>query len=254
MRKRAAREAQAKLAAVFAVARADMETEEGRKRALVEQTAAAAGYELGFEFFHALVAPRSRFMIPRTLFDDLKRVTHENALRATAHQLDLERRQRELEQQNIELRDELRAMRRDYRTLGQAVDLHCRREQSAVLAALQDCVRSLDAAITQHRADCSESPHLLNRALEESRLAHRDFVRRALDAAAGITVAYQRATIAHTRIPRRIRDQLRHATDDDLLLLLDTLSFEDGVLQFLLYRFPPPAVGEAGDADEPFAW
>jgi hypothetical protein len=33
---------------------------------------------------------------------------------------------------------------------------------------------------------------------------------------------------------------------DDLLLILDTLSFEESVRQYLLYRFPP-------GADDPFS-
>lgn len=239
MRKRAAKEAQAKLVAAYTTARLDVEQEEERARSLVDTRHAAGANELAFNFFSQLVSPKARLMIPRPLFDDLKQTSQAAAQQSSAIQLRLQKERRSLEQQNLNLQEELRALRRDFRALAQAVELHCRKEQSAVLGALQNVVKALDDSISQHRAECAESPYLLNKAMEDSRLAHREFAQRALDAAAQMTAGYGRSTFAHTKIPLRIRNRLRRSSVEDLMLLLDTLSFEDGVLQYLLHKFPP---------------
>jgi len=43
----------------------------------------------------------------------------------------------------------------------------------------------------------------------------------------------------HTRIPPRIRRVLSGMDQDTILVLFDTLSFDDAVLQYLLFKFPP---------------
>lgn len=252
MRKRAAKEAQTRMLAAYQAARVDLEADEERTRAHIDVQASAHMHQVAFAFFHALVAPRSRMMIPRPLFEELRLLAQRDAQVASQRSLELQREQRRLEEQNLALQEELRALRRDFRALGQAVDLHCRKEQSAVLGTLQEAIKSLDESISLHRAECAESPHLLNRALEESRLAHREFVSKALDAAAQITLSYTRSTPYHTRIPTRIRDRLRHSSVEDLMLTLDTLSFEDGVLQYLLHLHPPPKDDPVAAMENPF--
>ena len=239
LRKRATRDSQAKLLAAFGSARLDVEAEEERRRTLTASQAAAAGFEIALQCYQQRVAPRTRRMLPRHAFDELRPASQAAARRDAARHVEQQREQRALEQQALALQAELRGLRREFRALAQAVGAHCRKEQSAVLCALGECVASVDASIAAHRADCAESPHLLNRALESSRIAHRDFLHRALTVAASITTTYGKLTFAHTRIPVRIRDRLRHASTEDLLLLFDTLSFEDGALQFMLSRYPP---------------
>lgn len=251
MRKRAAREAQARMVAAYATQRLDLEADEEKSRLITETQAYSNGNELAFHFYHVLVMPKSRMMIPRPLFDELKINSQIASQQSSEIRISLQKERRSLEQQNLNLQEELRSLRRDFRTLAQAVDLHCRKEQSAVLSALQEVIRTIDDSITQHRSDCVESPQLLNKALEESRLAHREYAQKALDAAAQITTAtYGKATFAHTRIPLRIRNKLRNSSVEDLMLLFDTVSFEDGALQFLLHKFPPDVDCPAPELEE----
>ena len=43
----------------------------------------------------------------------------------------------------------------------------------------------------------------------------------------------------HSNLPHRIKSQLEDQSREELLLILDALSFEDGVLQYLEAKYPP---------------
>jgi hypothetical protein len=109
-------------------------------------------------------------------------------------------------------------------------------------------VSRIERDILHHRDDVSECARHLNTSLERARTRSLRLAKECLSAADRITETLQthHRMRMHSMIPPRIRQLLSRMEKDDLLLILDTLSFEESVRQYLLYRFPP-------GADDPFS-
>jgi hypothetical protein len=233
-------------AALQAAARLDMEIEEEKARQGVEHVEALERATAAVEFYRELVAPASRMMVPRRTYNELKEKMRAEGEASASRVLEVQKEARRLEAFNSQLHYELVQLRREVRGLTSTVLTGLDTQSQNVQLALRTTVTSIDNAIKRGRLDASESAHLLNRTLEQARQAHLDLAQQTQAQAQKITAVWQEHTSMHSRIPPRIRQKLRSTAVEDLLLVLDGLSFEEGVLKFLLYRFPP-------ELDDPFA-
>ena len=137
------------------------------------------------------------------------------------------------------LREEIVHLRSQVEQLQAHVHSHLTDTATAVGVALQQATGDVAEAIRNRRRDVGESGLLLNTALERTMQTHVDLLLRLQADRERITHIWAEHTSMHTRIPPRIRQKLAAAEKDDLMTLLDTLSFEDNVMRHLRYTYPP---------------
>jgi hypothetical protein len=244
---RKAREKAEKFAAQQFQERLDVELEEERARGgNVELLERLARTEARLHFFETMAQPSARLMVPHTSFEALRSTMQAegglSAQRLLAMQVELRRVERggaQLQQELVHLRGEVRnVIAHNHQSLAGV--------NAKVDGALQQYIAALDASVLNQRNDYEVCATALNTVLLESRRRHVELARKAQEEAQAMTQLWAEATSIHTRIPPRIRTTLQALDKDELLLILDTLSFEAVVQRYLLYRFSP-------GRDEPFA-
>jgi hypothetical protein len=240
------REKQEKFALGQLMERQDAEIDEEKGRQWLELCERLDRAEAMLQFHETLVHPSSHLMVMHTAYGDLRsKMQREGALsaeRVLAMQIEMRR----MEKAGALLQHELVHLRAEVRNLSTGVNAHLGKVNDTVQDRLQGFVASVEAGILRQRDDASECGVYLNQSLEDARSRHVQLARDAQLKAHEITQLWQENTSMHTRIPPRIRGALAVLPKDDLLLILDTLSFEDVALKYLLYRLAP-------GPDDPFA-
>ena len=243
---RKAREKAEKFAAQQLAERLDMEADEEKARQWQELVERMERTQLLLEFHEALVHPSNKLMISHTAYDELRAKMQKESSRSAERVLSMQVGQRQVERHSKQLQQELVHLRSEVRTLSAQVSGQVDAHRHKVHSSLQNFVDSLEASIVGQREDAVESGNLLNLTLEESRVAHVALAKKVDAKAQQVTALWQDNTSMHTRIPPRIRATLTRLDKDDLMLILDTLSFDDTVLKYLQYRYSP-------GPDDPFA-
>jgi len=118
-----------------------------------------------------------------------------------------------------------------------------RQELNTVRADVDHTLKGyLDAAEKAMRReidDTAECTRCFNESLVRARDHYLDMVRKQTTKAHSITILLQEHKSFHTNIPNRIRQCLAKETQESLLLILDTMSFHESTLHYLLMKFPP---------------
>jgi hypothetical protein len=243
---RKAREKAERFAAAQFQERLDAELEEERGRSQVELLERLARAEAGLQFFETMASPAARLMVPKTTYDAMRsKMQNEGAVsaqRLLAMQVELRR----VEKGGAQLQHELAHLRGEVRGVVSTAHQSLLATRRQVDTRLGDYIEALDGAVAHQRTDAESCAAALNKALLESRRVHIDQAVNAQRRAQEVTELWREATSMHTRIPPRIRRTLQGLEKDDLLRILDTLSFETVVQRYLLYRFSP-------GPDDPFS-
>ena len=241
------REKAEKFAAMQLSERQDMEADEEKARQWhVELVERMERTQLLLEFHEDLVNPAAKLMMPYKAYGDLQSKMQRESARSAERLLSMQLEQRQVERHSKALQHELVHLRSEVRTLSAAVSTQVDLNRGKVHRALDDFCHALESSIVGARDDARESGHLLNTTLEQARVEHIALAHQVDAKAQQITALWQENSSMHTRIPPRIRATLTRLEKDDLMLILDTLSFEDIVLKYLQYRFSP-------GPDDPFA-
>lgn len=220
--------------------RQDMELDEEKARQLNELSEQLQRYDILVQHYATLVNPQSRLMVYRTSYDELRQSMQKEgtvtAERVVKLQSDMRRHERE---STTALQLEIIDLKNQVRVLSKKVNESLEQSRQQVSAALLATVRNIDDAVAQHRSEVGESGHLLCTVLEQTRESHAAMLLRLHEQVEAITRVHIDNTSMHTRIPPRIRKTLQSMDKDQLIVLLDTLSFEDSVVRHLRYTFPP---------------
>lgn len=121
-------------------------------------------------------------------------------------------------------------------------------------------ITRLDEVISRTMTDIEEerqqAQQLYNQDLEETRRGFLRLLDEMKKSAVRFTEQLQEAKALHSNLPTRIRQLLAKMDHAELLMMVDTLSFEPEVLQYFMFRFPPgpdcpylgPPIGELRSA------
>jgi hypothetical protein len=233
-------------AAALLQQRQDLDVEEEKARQQQEMLERLDRAELGVEYFQRMIDPQSRIVVRRTEFDEMRNNLQRDSVLSAQRIFDLQEMHNAIKVAHVELQQELVYLRSECKSLAANLHKSAQQCQDQVIAEVSQCVARIEHQILHHRQDTAESGQLLNLALEKARLAAIENANVALATAHKISSLMQQHHPMHSRIPRRIKRILEQLEKEELLMILDTLSFEDSVLQYLLYRHPP-------GPDDPFA-
>ena len=233
------REKAEQYAALLLQQRQDLDIEEERGRQNQEILERLDRAELGVEYYQRMTDPQSRIMVRRTDFDEMRNNLQRDSLLSAQRIFDLQEMHNAIKVSHVELQQELVYLRGECKILASNLQKSAQTTQQQVISEVSSCISRIQDQILHHREDTAESGQLLNMALEKARLAAIDQANVALAQAQKISSLMQQHHPMHSRIPKRVKNILASLEKDDLLMILDTLSFEDSVLQYLLYRHPP---------------
>jgi hypothetical protein len=236
---RKAREKQERWLAAQFQERMDQELEEDRGRSQVELLERLGRTETELLFYEEMTQPAARLMVPHSTFESLQsKMRHEGAVsaqRLLAMQVEL----RKVEKGSAQLQIELAHLRNDVRHVISDAHKTLTATRSATDVALESFIDEMRASVASQEADAEGCAASLNQVLRDARIRQMQVARKAQVEAHRVTEIWKEATSMHTRIPPRIRKTLQSLDKDDLLLILDSLSFEAVVQRYLLYRFTP---------------
>lgn len=245
-KERKEREKAEALAQAQLLERRQSEVAEERERQHHETLERIERMEMTSEFYAWMVNPASRLMVRRTEYDAIRQTMMVDAA-AKAKQVDqLTEQFLFMQKQYSTVQEDLVHLRSDCRALHQTVKREYLAMSAEVGEALRSCISQIESDILSHREDVAQCGTHLNRTLEDARQRSIQLAKTTLHAAERVTGLLQSSHNAmHTRIPLRIRKLLSQMEPTDLILMFDTLSFDDHTLKYLQYRFPPPS-------DDPF--
>ena len=240
------REKAERLAAAQEAERLEFDADEDKGRQWVELQQRMERLETSVEFYERLVAPQNHLMVWRRDYEELRQKMQLEGGLSASRVLAMQQEVYEKEQHHSVLQQELVHLRTECKLLAAKVNKRTEAMQLQVTDRLEECINAIEGSIQRQRSDAAECAQHLHYALDNARVESSELAKGSLSTAQKVTLTIQENTSMHTRLPRRIRSQLQKLDKEDLLLILDTLSFEDSTLQHMLYRFPP------GD-DDPFA-
>ena len=226
-------------------ARQSQEIEEDKARRAVELNERVEYLEALNQFYHRLVSPASRLMVPRRDYEAARAQMQEAATTSAERSLLAQERHEHMTRAHEELSLELAHLRNDTRKMAETMRLEAVRMRARVEDRLDACAADINDRILSKRRDALECSAHLNTVLEENMVRILGFVADAKRTAQLVTTLQQEQSSLHSRIPRRIRTLLLGLEREDLVLILDTLSFEESTLEYLLCRYPP-------QPDDPF--
>ena len=134
------------------------------------------------------------------------------------------------------LEEKLRDVRIDHRHVKEVV---CNRIDDLQKKLIKDINSVIHGVMEDVVDDRETAKQLCNREMENTRLAFLDLMREIRVSAEQFTAVLQDAKATHSNLPTRIRRQLQEMPTDQLLLVIDTLSFDYEVLQYFMFKFPP---------------
>lgn len=236
------REKQEQFAALQFQERQDFELEEERARSTAELMERAGRAELMLHFYEIMVHPASRLMISHATLDRLRHTMQNEGALSAQRLLEMQVELRRLEKGGEALQHEIVHLRGDVRGLLSQASQSLAMIRSGVDKAVDGFIEQLEVSCRIHGDPVLATKVKgaeLDVVLEDVRRRHAEVARKAMAKATDITRLWQEQTSMHTRVPPRIRRILQGLDKDDLLLIIDTLSFEDVVHKYLLYRYSP---------------
>ncbi len=237
-----AREKQEQFAAMQFQERQEYELEEERARSSSELMERAGRAELMLHFYEIMINPASRLMVSHATLDRLRHAMQSEGALSAQRLLEMQVELRRLEKGGEALQHEIVHLRGEVRGLLNQAAQSLGSIRSGVDKAVDGFITELEHSCRIH-GDPVLATKLkaaeLDVVLEDVRQRHVEVARKAQAKATDITRLWQEQTSMHTRIPPRIRRILQGLDKDDLLLIIDTLSFEDVVHKYLLYRYSP---------------
>jgi hypothetical protein len=199
------------------------------------------------EFYTYMISPTSRLMVRYTEYQEIRDIMERDGIAKALQLRDLTAQYLHMKETYSTLQVELVHLRAECRQLHHRVKKELKTEAfDVVQRELHAYIDKIDGDILHHREDVAECGVHLNRALENARLRSAKMADATLQLSEKMTMVLQQQQSMHTKIPIRIRKALARLEKDDLIRILDTLSFEESALQAILHRFPPPP-------DDPFA-
>ena len=240
------REKAERLALAQAQERQDAELDEDKARQIQELQERLERDEIYLEYYERLVHPRSHLMVPYTAYAEIRAKMQQEGACSAERVMTMQEEMYAMQKAHAALQQELVHIRNENRALAAKVATSMEGVATSVESSLNDCLDGIQASILRQREDARETAQHLHTTLEQSKLKARQLTDDTLAAAHRVTALLQENTSMHSRIPRRIRGILHTLEKDDLLMILDTLSFDEPALHYLLYRFPP-------GMDDPFA-
>lgn len=227
--------------------RQQFEIGEEKARQAVETTEYLERLEALVEFYTYMTNPTSRLMVRYTEYQEIRNIMESDGIAKALQLRDLTAQYLHMKETYSTLQVELVHLRAECRQLHQKVKRELKTEAfDVVQRELHAYIEKIDGDILHHREDVAECGVHLNQALENARIRSLKMADVTLQLSERMTLVLQQQQSMHTRIPVRIRKALFRLEKDDLVRILDTLSFEENALQAILHRFPPPQ-------DDPFA-
>ena len=239
VKERKGREQAEAMTAAFHTERKECETAEDKARAHLLLQERVGFLSTANAAYAKMLDPHSRMTVRRTEYDDVKRQLQEEAGAGAERIMSIQKKFAGVQHAHAELQVELAHLRQDSRKMAGIARREVGRMRARVEERLDCCVADIENSILHQRSDTLESAQHLNVALEENMKKVMQMTEEAKAAALKVTTLQQEHSSLHSRIPRRIRNKLFEAEKEDLLLILDTLSFEDSTLEYLLCRYPP---------------
>lgn len=239
------REKMEKFAQQQSTERLDEEIAEDQARREQELQEKLERDEIYIEFYQILVNPVNRLMVSFTAFAEMRNKMQKDGASSASRILSMQEEMYKQQKFHQNLQKEMVHLRAENRALSAKVGQLMEEVSTTVDRRLTNCIDSVEGSILRQREDCAETLYLLNRSLEESKHKALRVAEDALFAANRVTKLMQENTSMHSKIPHRIRTTLQGLEKEELLLMLDTLSFDEPALQYLLYRYPP-------SRDDPF--
>lgn len=237
-----AREKLERFAAIQFQERLDYELEEERARSNAELVERVGRAELMNHFYELMMQPSSRLMIAHTTFEKLRMSMQNEGALSAQRLLEMQVELRRAEKGSEALTHELVHLRGEVRSLLSQAAASLAAVQLKVEASAARFFADLKASASVHGDPLQATgPRAaeLEVVLDEVRRQHANIAMKAQFKASEMTTIWQEQTSMHTRIPPRIRRTLQNLDKDALLLILDTLSFEDVVHKYLLFRYSP---------------
>eukprot|EP01063_Lacrimia_lanifica_P042023 TRINITY_DN9957_c0_g1_i2.p2 TRINITY_DN9957_c0_g1~~TRINITY_DN9957_c0_g1_i2.p2 ORF type:complete len:277 (+),score=101.33 TRINITY_DN9957_c0_g1_i2:1760-2590(+) len=137
---------------------------------------------------------------------------------------------------NDMLEAQLRDVRTDTRQLAESVRVKMEKLREEMLAAIDMAMAKTMSDIEAERV---EADALFNGNMEKTRQRFLELVDTLRHRSEYFTDLLLEAKHTHSNLPARIRRHLKDMECSELLMILDTLSFEPEVLQYFMFKFPP---------------
>eukprot|EP01061_Rhynchopus_euleeides_P012046 TRINITY_DN21647_c0_g1_i1.p1 TRINITY_DN21647_c0_g1~~TRINITY_DN21647_c0_g1_i1.p1 ORF type:complete len:280 (+),score=82.82 TRINITY_DN21647_c0_g1_i1:70-840(+) len=134
------------------------------------------------------------------------------------------------------LENELRDVRTDQRQLKDILLRKMETLQQNMLQRIDDTNRQVMTDIVEDR---EKAKHLCNEDMERTRQRFLILMSEIRQRSERFTDMLQESKASHSNLPTRIRQKLQGMDKEELLLIIDTLSFESEVLQYFMFKFPP---------------
>eukprot|EP01062_Namystynia_karyoxenos_P000702 TRINITY_DN10265_c0_g1_i1.p1 TRINITY_DN10265_c0_g1~~TRINITY_DN10265_c0_g1_i1.p1 ORF type:complete len:343 (+),score=104.64 TRINITY_DN10265_c0_g1_i1:90-1031(+) len=134
-----------------------------------------------------------------------------------------------LEEELREIRTVKRAERDDLQRRVAEIERHIKSRLDEVI----------EKTMTDIAEEQSKAQQLWNQDIELTRRAYLRTLHEIKLRVSRLTEQLQESKALHSNLPRRIRQLLGSMEPGELLMMIDTLSFEPEVLQYFMFRFPP---------------
>eukprot|EP01065_Artemidia_motanka_P049467 TRINITY_DN8207_c2_g1_i1.p2 TRINITY_DN8207_c2_g1~~TRINITY_DN8207_c2_g1_i1.p2 ORF type:complete len:300 (+),score=84.60 TRINITY_DN8207_c2_g1_i1:288-1187(+) len=134
------------------------------------------------------------------------------------------------------LEEELREVRSYRRNERDVLNSKMQSLERKVCQRLEEVIARTMTDIEEERMKAQE---LWNVDIEKTRMSFVRLLHEVKTKAWQLTYQLQEAKALHSNLPIRIRRHLADLDKHDLLMMVDTLSFEPEVLQFFMFRYPP---------------
>ena len=238
-KERKEREKAEALAIAQAADRQQFEGTEDKARQVFELQERVEWLEACHEFYHHLVLPSSRLMVRRTEYDELREVMNRDSQVSSQRVQTMREEYLQMKTAVSELQLELVHLRSECRKLAQQSKTEQQLIREQVHTSLSSCVERIEEDILNHRQDVEHCGAHLQTTLEDARMRSLRMARAAMSMSDRITNVMVSNTSMHTNIPRRIRASMERLEHNELMTILDALSFDPFVIQQLMYRFAP---------------
>lgn len=219
--------------------RLQFESGEEKARQVFELQERVEWLEACHEFYHHLVLPSSRLMVRRTEYDELREVMNRDAQVSSARVQQMREEYLQMKSAVSDLQLELVHLRSECRKLAQQSKAEQLLIRENVRESLSACVERIEDDILHHRQSVEHCGSHLQTTLEDARMRSLRMARNAMTMSDRITNVMVTNTSMHTNIPRRIRASMERLEHNELMTILDALSFDSFVIQQLMYRFAP---------------
>eukprot|EP00756_Hemistasia_phaeocysticola_P005018 Hpha_TRINITY_DN13135_c0_g1::TRINITY_DN13135_c0_g1_i1::g.113368::m.113368 len=134
------------------------------------------------------------------------------------------------------LEDELREVRSYKRNDRDVLSSRMKTLERGLKKRLDEVISTTLTDVEEERQKARE---LWNQDVERTRVAFVELLQEIKETAGHLTHRLQEAKASHTNLPSRIRRRVEGLEKQELLLIIDTLSFEPEVLEYFMFRYPP---------------